>query len=370
MDLVAEMLLCRLRDRFASMVEVVQVRPRFVRRFSAAGGPIMRRTAFNADRVLNRFIDYPRHLRSIAARFDLFHIVDHSYSHLAHYLPSGRVVITCHDLDIFRSLLQPESEPRSRAFRTMARRVADGFQLAVAVTCDSVATRDGIVSSGLAPASKLHIIPNGVDSIFSAEPCASSDARAQELLGPVRADAIDVLHVGSTAPRKRIDVLLGVFARISKRYPGARLLQVGGAPTDEQLRLASALGIDRRTIVVVPFVDRGIVAAVYRRAALALLPSEREGFGLPLIEALRCGTPVIASDIPVLRETGGRVATYCPVGDIGNWADRAINLLTERAYAPAKWAARRAGGCDHASAFSWDDYARKTAALYCEVIGE
>ena len=62
----------------------------------------------NADRLLNRFVNYPRYLRQHASEFDVFHIVDHSYAQLVHELPAARTVVTCHDLDTFRCLLDPE----------------------------------------------------------------------------------------------------------------------------------------------------------------------------------------------------------------------------------------------------------------------
>ncbi len=73
--------------------------------------------------------------------------------------------------------------------------------------------------------------------------------------------------------------------------------------------------------------DRATLAAVYRRAALAFQPSDAEGFGLPVAEALACGTPVLASDIPVLREVGGAAASYAPVGDADAWSEAALALL-------------------------------------------
>ena len=75
--------------------------------------PFRHRLARNADRFLNRFWDYPRALRPVVRRgeFDLYHVVDHSYSQLVHGLPPGRAVVTCHDLDTFRCLLDPAASP-------------------------------------------------------------------------------------------------------------------------------------------------------------------------------------------------------------------------------------------------------------------
>jgi glycosyltransferase involved in cell wall biosynthesis len=115
---------------------------------------------------------------------------------------------------------------------------------------------------------------------------------------------------------------------------------------------------------VLPFVDRGTLGAVYRRATLALLPSEREGFGLPLVEALGCGTPVVASDIPVLREVGGTAADYCPVGDVPCWRDTVLRLVEERAQHPDRWAVRRTRALERAADFSWSAYARQVVELY------
>jgi glycosyltransferase involved in cell wall biosynthesis len=97
------------------------------------------------------------------------------------------------------------------------------------------------------------------------------------------------------------------------------------------------------------------------------MPSEREGFGLPLLESLACGTPVVASDIPALREVGGEAVTYCAVGEVEDWAAAIDALLEERTHRPDDWAARQDRGIRRADAFSWSKYAREIAALYDRV---
>jgi glycosyltransferase involved in cell wall biosynthesis len=172
-----------------------------------------------------------------------------------------------------------------------------------------------------------------------------------------------LLHVGSTIPRKRIDVLLDVFAAVRAVRPDARLVRVGGAFTAEQRVRARDLGI-LDGIVILPFVDRATLGAVYRRAAMALLPSDREGFGLPVVEALGCGTPVIASDIAVLREVGGDAVDYCAVGDVPAWRDAILRLADERTAQPERWQLRSDKGIARAADFSWSRYAAAVAEVY------
>jgi glycosyltransferase involved in cell wall biosynthesis len=141
---------------------------------------------------------------------------------------------------------------------------------------------------------------------------------------------------------------------------------VGGPFTPGQEGLALELGV-RDRVSVLPTLDDRTLAAVYRRAAIVVLPSEREGFGLPVIEALACGTPVVASDLPVLREVGGTAPEYRPVGDRAAWAEAVLGLIRERLQHPDALAARRASGVAWTRRFSWTRFADELAAIYVEV---
>jgi glycosyltransferase involved in cell wall biosynthesis len=145
-----------------------------------------------------------------------------------------------------------------------------------------------------------------------------------------------------------------------------RLIRVGGALTEEQRRLAAELGVEGH-VVTAPFLERPVLAALYRRAALLVMPSEVEGFGLPVIEAMACGTPVIASDLPVLREVGGDATVFRPVGDVEAWRDEVLERLAEREGSPERWSARREAGWRQAERFTWSEYARRMVDVYQEV---
>ncbi len=108
------------------------------------------------------------------------------------------------------------------------------------------------------------------------------------------------------------------------------------------------------------------LAALREGARAVLVPSRKEGFGLPVLEALSAGVPVLASDTPALREVGGAAATYLPLGDAAAWG----RAISQAAAAPAGERAEQAqAGRIRAAGFSWERTARATLAAYREVAG-
>jgi glycosyltransferase involved in cell wall biosynthesis len=363
MDLMAEMLMAEL-GRSGARVEPVLLRPSFPPRITPL---VLRRNGrppLTIDRIAHRYWDYPRWIRQ-EARLDVYHIVDHSYAHLANDLPLGKVVVTCHDTDAFRTLFLPDQRESSLP-RIFVRKVLRGLQRAAQIACDSEATRAELERHGLVSPDRMTVVPIGVHPSCTAIEDTTADAAAAALVGT--AAGLDLLHVGSTIPRKRIDTLLDVLARVIAERPDVRLLRVGGPFTAAQEARIDALGL-RQHIRVMPFVERPVLAALYRRAALALLPSEREGFGLPVVESLACGTPIIASDLPVLREVGGPAVEYCAVGDPVQWGVRVLALLRERGNDLTRWAARRDAGIARAALFSWERCANDMQTIYARVAG-
>ena len=189
--------------------------------------------------------------------------------------------------------------------------------------------------------------------------------RSSRSSGRCDLDVPELLHVGSCIPRKRIDLLLRIVASVVEINPRVRLVKAGGSLTAEQQELARSLGVDAH-IVQVPFLETGTLAALYRRASVALVTSEREGFGLPVVEALASGTPVIATDIPVLREVGGGAASYAPLGDIAAWQLAVLTTLRNEGSESARVETRRAG-IEQARRFTWDGFADSMAAIYMRV---
>ncbi len=358
MDLVGDMLCDNLTRHHSRDVQATVIRPRMP--FTRKG------VAGTLSRVYGRYFYYPRKIRNRRERFDLYHIVDHSYAHLAHELPPERTIITCHDMDAFRCLIDPSSEHRSWAFRAMTRQILAGMQRAGRVTCDTAATRDALLAHGLLSEAKLSVIHNGVHPALGPQP-DKSDKSLSRLLGRRVGAVPELLHVGSTIRRKRIDILLKVLAEVRQRRSDVRLLRVGGEFTSEQKCLAKSFGLSEY-IDVLPRIAEATLGAAYRRASVVLQTSEAEGFGLPVIEAMACGTPVIASAIPALREVGGKETTYCVVDDVGALASQVLALLSERDTNPTAWSARSWRVIQHASNFTWNSYAEKMVNLYKEVL--
>ena len=356
MDLVADMLFEQLSaPRFEALLEVRLLRPSLTSRGRGRG------------RYVNRYWDYSRWLRKQAGAFDVFHVVDHSYAHLVHVLPALRSVVTCHDVDAFMPLVDATVIP-TRLPKVLTRLVLSGLRKAAWVSCDTAATRDEVRKYDFVQSSRLGVVPVGVHPALTPEPVPQSDAAVDRLLGPRDPDVVELLHVGSCIPRKRIDLLLRILAAVRDVEPRVRLLKAGGSLTAEQLDLARTLAVDGH-IVQIPFLDTDTLAALYRRARVAVVTSEREGFGLPVVEALASGTPVVATDIPVLREVGGAAAAYAALGDIAGWREVLLATLRGQGTESARAETCRAGVAQ-AGRFTWASFAESMAATYLRVASD
>ena len=116
-------------------------------------------------------------------QFDVFHVTDHSYSHLVRYLPAARTIVTCHDVDSFRCVIEARREPRSLPFKLMTRHIVGGFRKAAAVACVSEATRREVLDHRLTAPERTTVIWNGVSRWFTPEANPEGDREAARLIG-------------------------------------------------------------------------------------------------------------------------------------------------------------------------------------------
>lgn len=361
MDLCAQMLLKHLQVEHTPSIQAIGVCPAFNWRCKHIPWIGKKHFAYNTDRLLNRFWDYPDYLRQQVTDFDLFHVADHTYAQLVHVLPPERTGVYCHDIDAFRSLVEPEQEPRPGWYRAMSRRILRGLQSCAVVFYSTADVRKQIEHYQLVEPSRLVHAPYGIAPEFgmSLENVSIADQQVITQIG----EAPFLLHVGSCIKRKRIDILLEVFARVRAIYPELRLVKVSGEWTQSQQQQIAQLNIGE-SIIYLQGLQRTTIAALYRRASAVLLTSEAEGFGLPVIEALACGAIVVASDIPVLCEVGGQGVVYCSTEDVSGWVKTVEQLLANPTSAPGINVR-----LTEAQKYSWSTHAQIIAQSYSRLAG-
>jgi glycosyltransferase involved in cell wall biosynthesis len=255
-------------------------------------------------------------------------------AHFQHALPlgwAGPSVVTVHDLHF-----EHDPSVMGRLDRlTFKFVVPRAVRRAAAVIAVSEATKRDIVDLyGISP-EHVTVTPHGVDPAFSP---AASDAAAPPF----------VLFVGAIQARK--DPLAAADAAAAVGLP---LVVVGPEKEPGLAAELRARGADVRG-----WVEKNELARLYRQAAALVLPSRFEGFGVPVLEAMASGTPVVLSDDAALAEVGGAAGVYAEDGDFGAALRRA---LADR----ARWSA---AGLERAETFSWAESARRTAEVYRGVL--
>jgi glycosyltransferase involved in cell wall biosynthesis len=276
----------------------------------------------------------------------------------AHALPAlGRLpaVVTAHDLSFFR---MPETLPAAKAFylRTAMRHAARRASALVAIS--EFTKRELVSLLGLDP-DRVQVIHNGVDPAFRPLPPAEVEAwrRASGLPESY------ILALGTLQPRKNLSTLLEAYAGLQAQMGGkAPDLVIAGAsgwgPSDLGRR-ATELGIAER-VRFPGFVPEADLPRLYNAATLLAYPSRYEGFGLPIAEAMACGTPCIVADASCLPEVAGSAAVAVHPDDAPGWAREMADLLEQ----PAHAAKLRTAGLARAARFTWTKAAEETADLY------
>jgi glycosyltransferase involved in cell wall biosynthesis len=172
-----------------------------------------------------------------------------------------------------------------------------------------------------------------------------------------------ILAVGTLEPRKNLAILLRAFAAIRDDVPH-RLVLAGpeGWLNDELHDTARELELGDR-LLLTGFADDETLGGWYSSADLVAYPSRYEGFGLPMLEAMACGAPVLASGASALPEVGGDAAVYVDPGDQSGWSAAMLELLRD----PERRARMTEAGLARAAGFSWERTAEATWAVYREV---
>jgi glycosyltransferase involved in cell wall biosynthesis len=182
----------------------------------------------------------------------------------------------------------------------------------------------------------------------------------------LRIDAPFVLYVGNLKPHKNLERLLDAVERLwSSGVEDVGLLVVGGEiSTLQSLRRAVGDRRHQRVRFLGP-VDAGALSVLYRLASVFAFPSLCEGFGLPPLEAMACGTPVVTSNVSSLPEVTGGAALLVDPYDVESIAAGLRSVLTDAALADRL----RRQGIEQARTFSWERSAARTRQIYASVGG-
>lgn len=294
-------------------------------------------------------LGYGRFLRSLKP--DLVHFgKDHQP-----VLYGGKVVTTMHDLTTARfrnpAKLWPVFKFKQLVYRWVVKRVA---RKSAAILTGSKFVKDDLVQFTHVPADKITV------TYEAAEPILSSPVMVPELRGKPF-----IMYIGRPTPHKNLERLIEAFEKLSEEHPDL-LLALAGKKDSNYRRIESKVrkkGL--KNVVFTGFVGEGQLRWMYENCSAYVFPSLSEGFGLPGLEAMAHGAPVVSSDATCLPEIYGQAAHYFDPRDIGAMAAAIDRVLNDGALRQKLIAA----GAERVKKYSWRRMAEQTLAVYQKALG-
>jgi alpha-1,3-rhamnosyl/mannosyltransferase len=283
--------------------------------------------------------------------------VIHAPAYTAPWWSPAPVVLTIHDVSYER---HPEWYPYRRDWvrRTFYRRSATS---ASHILTDSAFSAGEIEAAYGIPAHRISVTPLGVDESFIARDSALADDLPAGVITPY------VLHVGDLHERRNLGMLVDAVLGARQRFGAVSALSLVMVGTDRGVAdglCAMAVRSDAPDAVVhLTRVSEEHLRALYRHAVALVYPSLYEGFGLPLIEAMASGTPVIASTAASIPEVVGDAAALLDPRDRQGWTDTMVQVTNDHGTRDRL----RAASLRRASAFTWERTARLTLEAYWRV---
>ncbi|HST06379.1 MAG TPA: glycosyltransferase family 1 protein [Chloroflexia bacterium] len=285
----------------------------------------------------------------------------HSTSHIGPLWGPGKLIVTVHDLIFMR---YPEDYNRAW-LATALFTLPKVLHRASAIIADSHATKADIERFFGVRAGKIVVVYPGIDRAY-ADAAANRNSRSQATNGQSAGPYI--LCLGPWVRRKNLEVIVEAFKRIAPRLPGLQLV-ITGQPargmqgyTEESL-LGDLPAQTRNRVRLMGYVPQAELYELVADASVLAYPSRWEGFGLPPLEAMLAGVPVVASLTPAVEEVTEGAAMLCDADNSFEWA-KTLEIILRDAQKSAELSEL---GRRRAEVFTWERCARETAALYHRV---
>ena len=294
----------------------------------------------------------PLPIEVFVGRIQLYHATDFV---LPPTLPWTRTLLTVHDLSFLR--VPDAASPALRRYLETV--VPRSVARADHILADSQATKDDLIDSYRTREDKITVLYSGVDMRFSRVVNASDRSRVLRKRG--LRDQAYILSVGTVQPRKNYSRVIRALSHLRAQGNGLHYAIAGGRGwlEDEMYRTIQETGMEDR-VHILGFVDDDELPALYSGAIGLVAPSLYEGFGLPVLEAMACGTPVITSNLSSLPEVAGDAAILVDPLDTGD-----ILTALEKVVADEATRDRLVElGLERAKIFTWDRAARQLRTVY------
>lgn len=307
---------------------------------------------------VDKFLLFPKQLKAAARHYDVVHVVDQGNAMYLESLQRCPTLLTVHDLlPLSASLGEIPGWDIGPSGKTLQQWIRRSIPHATAIACVSKFTLFELRRLVTSAPADAELVYNG---FYKAKVDLTTDQAKAEVTRMGLGDGY-LFHVGGSTPYKNKPGLVNGFAEILKRpgFEGATLVMAGHRPLPQHFELIQALGIGN-SIKIIGEVSERQLAALYMQAGALLFPSLLEGFGLPVIEAMRYGCPVFTSDRPPLPEVGGGAARYFDPSEPVSIADTVTQGWADRD-------AMREAGRQVVAQFETDVMIEKYMAIYARL---